>query len=179
MKWWMRTSVRWWGLIAYCILLPVGTLLIFSRSQSYPPSLVASRDLEANQLLVTGDVDPITAAPQYLTRSVKKGEPLRPGDVSTFPAFAVRANEVPVALPVKQNLMQKGVVNAGKKVHICKAGKAEFQDVPVRAVLCPPAGGDCIAFVVLPAGAGDIAKTFGAGNPPEIAPAQGALQCQW
>jgi hypothetical protein len=179
MKWWMRVGLRWWLFIAYCVILSVGTYFLARDSGSHPTGLVAARELPANRLLLAGDFEPVAGAGQYLTRAVKPHEPIKPGDLSAFPTLTLAAGELPLAFPVARAAVISGAVNAGEKVRICKGDDSIVSDVPVRAVLCPPAQGQCIAIAVLATPKGDdISKAFAKDSPPRLQPVATRPACK-
>jgi hypothetical protein len=146
--------------------LLVGTAVILHWCAPYSVGVVATRVLAANRLLQPGDISPTSAPGQYVTHLVKPGEALQPGDVSTFPHLLLSNGDLPIALPIRRQLVAQGV-NAGANVRICRANEAVFPSVPVRVLLCPPSEGECIAIAVIASPrAEDVAKAFDKGGLP-------------
>jgi hypothetical protein len=174
MKWWM--SFRSWLWIAYGLVLFAGTLLL-ERCTPYSGGLVASHDLPAGRLLLASDVSPIAGSGQYLTHPVKSGDAIKPGDISPFPTLSPGDGDVPLALPIRRDLVTSGVVNAGSNTRMCgKMNEVLIPSVPVRTVLCPPTGPTCI--VIASSKAEDITKAFAKDSRPYLQPVSTDPSCK-
>jgi hypothetical protein len=159
--------MKWGLLVLYGIVLSFLYLVLMSRQAPYPPGWVATRDLAASALLQSGDVAP-QGERHYLKRTIKKGQALRADDLVSAPDLAVKDGELPLAVPIARERVEDRSVNVGEPVRLCKDGKP-IEPVTVRAVLCPPRVGACIAIAVLASTkAAELAEAFKTGPPPSL-----------
>lgn len=126
--------MRWLAFLLYGSVLLVGTWLILQRTDAQRLAFYASRSLPANHLLRDGDITPapwyqpelFPAGPhasdfagRYLKGSLISGEAIRRDETSAVPMLDVDAPTWMLAMPVVQQLVDKGEIEPRQNASLC------------------------------------------------------------
>jgi hypothetical protein len=140
----------WTAILVWGIAFAIGVVTVVWRTGQIERRGFAAREMPANHLLQSGDLDPsFDVAPfvgRYLRRHAIKGEMLTSADVVPLPLMPAGAGPIYV-MPTPANLVGKDV-EVDKTGSICRDTKS-IASGEVVAIVCalPIDGGTCVAHV--------------------------------
>jgi hypothetical protein len=156
--------MRYFLWIGYGAVLAL--LLWIGRPTKAPEGtgFVAAAPLEANRRIGNGDIV-LAREPAYIRRSLRKGEPIRPDDVLSWPSAKPPAGKVAVALPTPAAGSGPGALLAGEEAALCPEPAGEPKRMKVVSVVCGARGEGCLALLAAsPEQAEALAKEQNAGR---------------
>jgi len=148
----------WHALCIYVVLILAGVAAIVAADRGAELSFIATRDLAANHLLLTGDLALEANGRQYLPQPVRRDQRVLPRDLSTTPQGSGRAETEPASFSIASEMVRTAKVATGDSLHLCEA-QLKLQ---VRALFCGDGTGDCLAVVDLTAAEREAVEKAGA-----------------